>query len=528
MQLFKPSIRNYVIGFLCSLVVLLGIYFSIVIYFKAKEDSDTLVINVAGRNRMLSQKIAFQAELLSKGDVSIKSSIEECVAAHEKSLIALKNGGKAPGFNEGELPEAPDEIMATVKRVESLWKPFSENVKSVISLANVNGQSTDQDQFKKSLKFIEDNAEMMLNYNNALVLEFVQVSENRKQTFIWALVSISIFVLFFFAFSFYLLRKNILLPLRNISNTADEVADGEFDQKLPPQADPYLNKITTAVNDLGVNINQASQFAATIGGGNFEYQFNSVRGGNKLFIELEKMRDQLKNVAEEDRKRNWVSNGLAKFTDILRNDQKSIQELSHKIIAECVKYLRANQGSLFVLSEEDGEKFMELTATYAWDRQKHLQKKIRKGESLVGQSWIEKNTIYITEIPENYVRITSGLGEANPRELLIVPLMINEEIFGVIELASFHKFEKYHIDFIEKLGENIASSLSSAQSIKQTAILLEKSQQQAEELGAQEEEIRQNMEEMTATQEQMARNEEDNLRRIKELEDELEAFRIQS
>jgi transcriptional regulator with GAF, ATPase, and Fis domain len=113
-------------------------------------------------------------------------------------------------------------------------------------------------------------------------------------------------------------------------------------------------------------------------------------------------------------------------------------------------------------------------------------------------------------LPENYIRITSGLGDENPRALLIMPLKLNEEIFGVIELAAFKRFEKHEIEFIERVSEIIASSISNLRTTTNIKVLLEKSQQQAEEMRAQEEEMRQNMEELTATQEAMSEKDREN------------------
>ncbi len=146
-----------------------------------------------------------------------------------------------------------------------------------------------------------------------------------------------------------------------------------------------------------------------------------------------------------------------------------------------------------------------------------LPEQIEIGEGLVGRCYQEKEKIYLTDIPHDYMKITSGLGEDSPRALLIVPLIYNDVIYGLVEIASFNEYPQHVIEFIERIGESIAATISSSKSQIQTALLLEQSQQQAEEMSSQEEEMRQNMEELRATQEQSQRSEEELQRECEEL-----------
>jgi GAF domain-containing protein len=160
---------------------------------------------------------------------------------------------------------------------------------------------------------------------------------------------------------------------------------------------------------------------------------------------------------------------------------------------------------MIVEGDKHGDTYLEQMATYAYDRKKYVDKKIQIGEGLVGQCVLEKATIHLQEIPRDYVSITSGLGAALPETILIVPLIHNEEVYGVIEMASFGKMKEHEIQFVEKVAESIASTISTVQINERTKRLLTQSQQMSEELKAQEEELRQNQEELQATQEQMRR-----------------------
>lgn len=216
----------------------------------------------------------------------------------------------------------------------------------------------------------------------------------------------------------------------------------------------------------------------------------------------------------ESEKRNWINEGLAKFSGILRSHD-NIEELSSKIIKNLVNYLKCNQGGLFLVVNDDSP-VLELKGCYAFERKKYLQKKIEPGQGLVGQCYLEGERILLYEIPPDYIHITSGLGDASPNCIVIHPLKTENSIEGIIELASFKKFKDFELDFLDKVCTNIAMVIKSVKDADKTKKLLEATQQQTEMLRAQEEEMRQNMEELAATQEELQRKELEYIRKIEE------------
>jgi len=213
-------------------------------------------------------------------------------------------------------------------------------------------------------------------------------------------------------------------------------------------------------------------------------------------------------MGKSDEIRNWITKGLADFGDILRQNSDNMDKLAKNVMAKLIDYLDANQGAIYILNELNQQnKFFEMKSAIAYGREKYLKKNFELKEGLVGRCAFEKLPIYLKEIPEDYIKITSGLGTAEPDFLLLVPLVINQNVLGVIELASFKEIQQYQIDFISTLGENIASTISNVRVNEQTKELLGESKMRGDELSAQEEELRQNMEELQATQEEAARRE---------------------
>jgi len=215
--------------------------------------------------------------------------------------------------------------------------------------------------------------------------------------------------------------------------------------------------------------------------------------------------------AEKDRKkeedqRRWQAEGMAKFGDILRKDNEDIEKLTYNVLSNMVKYVGANQGGFFIINDDDEQHpFLEQKASFAYDRKKYADKKLSLDEGLIGSAIFEKEKIYLTEVPESYVEITSGLGHSTPKTLLIVPLVTNEEVYGAFEMASFYEFEDYKLNFIDEVAESIATTIANIKTNLRTSRLLNESIEKSEQLSAQEEEMRQNMEELQATQEELQR-----------------------
>lgn len=328
----------------------------------------------------------------------------------------------------------------------------------------------------------------------------------RRLNFILGLITVALGLVIAFS-----LNRNITRPISYVKDTVVELSKGQLPEKNNQKTQRFsrdeVGEMAQAVDGLVNGLRATSGFAEDIGVGNYTAKFSPLSERDVLGNALLNMRDNLRRVSEEDRKRHWATEGTALFGELLRQNNGSVKELTTMVLTKLIEYMHANQGGIFVVQEDDtsDETYMTLEACYAWDREKYIEQKIYRGEGLAGQAWLEKDTLYFTDVPQEYITIVSGLGEANPTSILIVPLIVNEEVFGVVEMASFETYQPHEIEFMKKIAESIAATIATARINSKTQKLLDESTEMTEQMQAQEEEMRQNMEELQATQEEMDR-----------------------
>lgn len=303
-------------------------------------------------------------------------------------------------------------------------------------------------------------------------------------------------------------------PIKALEERIVQLGSGDVSKQLVEiKGSNEIARMGNALNSLINGLRNTVAFANDISQGKYDTDFKPLSDKDTLGKSLLDMRENLVKASEEaenqrkaEHQQNWINSGTAKFADILNQNYSDTGEFAFNIISNLVKYLNANQGGMFLVNDDNPEDVhLELKSAFAYNRRKFLEKRVELGEGFVGTSVLEKNIIYRTEIPDDYITITSGLGDANPNVLLIIPLVLEDKYYGVIEIASFNEFKEYEMEFISKISETIASTISAVKSKERTEKLLEKTREQAEQITQTEEEMRQNMEELQATQEEMAR-----------------------
>ncbi len=399
---------------------------------------------------------------------------------------------------EGELQEILNEYLDLCVYMAGLVKKDSMN-EFMMLLNQDNGikPGTAWDKFNTRLTTFEKSLtqEAQRRYENA-------ISANATIQFILLLVGLP---------SLYWM----VVSLRRIDSSRNKVLEDLRASNIKYLFNPGEMQVDSEKDAIKVsieNLRKASTFVKNVANGNYTLLWEGLTDDNvhlnkeTLVGELLKMQNQIKAATDAEQKRTWANEGLNLLGSILQKETNQ-DLMADKFLSELVKYLKANQGALFVVDDSISENpKLKLRSTYAYNRKKFISKDIFPGEGIAGQAWLEKETIYLREIPGDYVKITSGLGEAPPNNVLIVPLKDDKgNIQGILELASFKIFLQEEISFVERIAETLAITLSSAKGLQQTNNLLRDTQLLTEQMRAQEEEMKQNMEELTATQEEMVR-----------------------
>jgi len=304
-----------------------------------------------------------------------------------------------------------------------------------------------------------------------------------------------------------IISKQVTSPLDALKSNLELLRNGILPEKIERLSQDEIGDMAENVDQLNESLKATARFAQEIGEGNFSARFTPVSDQDALGNALINMRENLIEAEKRDKERNWIVTGVAEVGEILRSGE-NLAELGDEVIKFIIEKIGAVQGAFYVLNDDDEDnKALEIYASYAYSRKKYLKARFKFAEGLIGQAAAEKDTILRTEIPEDYVTITSGiLGETKPQCLLIVPLVAEEKVYGALEFAGFEKFSKSEVKFVEELSVITARTVFNIKVNERTRKLLAESQAMSMELQEKQEILRQNAEEMQATQEELKRS----------------------
>jgi len=364
-------------------------------------------------------------------------------------------------------------------------------------------ESTDSSSWERAETELLALGELLMQFNAAITsMENRSIGSQKRQMVI--VLSLGIFFIGFFLilFTFNLnrtfrslisftrkLRKGIL-PLPLVFTQGDEVKKVAED-------------LNAHIDDLQTKIRHITSLSSDKPVDNYKPGEEDEMGSALLVLSDYLIKKELNEITRnrEDKKQNWISDGMAKIGNVLRSERENVVVLSYSIIQKLISYMNLEMGALYISNYNDPDKpLLELIASYAYDRQKYLSSTLEWGSGLPGTCAQEKKRIFLTEVPEHYFEVSSGTGSARPNCLLLVPMIVDEQVFGIIELATLHLLRPFEIEFVESLAEEIASTLMAVRNNEQTTKLLNQSRAQADTLKSQETILKENMKQLEQAQ----------------------------
>ena len=229
------------------------------------------------------------------------------------------------------------------------------------------------------------------------------------------------------------------------------------------------------------------------------------------------MIQNLRATTEQNTEQDWLKTNLAKFTRMMQG-QRDLTTVGQMLLSELAPLVSAQYGAIYQIEGSNGDSRLKMLASYAREATQNAAAELPIGVGLVGQCAIEKRRILLSEVPSGYVQITSGLGRARPRNLIVLPVLFEAETKAVIELASLAEFTSTHLTFLAQLTESIGIVLNTIEATMQTEGLLQQSQKLAGELQTQQKELQQTNEELATKAQQLAEQNAEVERKNQEIE----------
>ncbi len=264
-----------------------------------------------------------------------------------------------------------------------------------------------------------------------------------------------------------------------------------------PGASGTWKDLTDNVNQLAANlttqVRAIADVATAVTRGDLTRSITVAAQGEVAALKdnINEMIRNLKDTTQKNAEQDWLKTNLAKFSRMLQG-QKDLLTVGRLILSELAPVVSAQQGVFYMMDNtKTDDPYLKLLASYAYKERKNIDNKFKLGEGLVGQCALEKEKILLASVPQDYIKITSGLGEATPINIIVMPVVFEGAVKAVIELASFEHFSLTHQAFLDQLTESIGIVLNTIEANMRTEDLLKQSQSLARELQSQQEELQQ-------------------------------------
>ncbi|HEY0490180.1 MAG TPA: response regulator, partial [Telluria sp.] len=245
--------------------------------------------------------------------------------------------------------------------------------------------------------------------------------------------------------------------------------------------------LTENVNQLAANLtNQVraiAEVATAVTRGDLSRSIQVEARGEVSYLKdnINEMIRNLKETTQKNAQQDWLKTNLARFTRLLQG-QRDLQAVTKLILSELAPLVSAHHGVFYMMDSQEIDARLRMIASYGYRSSRKLPTSFLPGEGLVGQCALEKNRIWLTDVPRDYIVVSSGLGAAPPNNIVVLPILFEQQVKAVIEIASLDRFTETHLSFLDQLMESIGVVLNTIEANSRTESLLTQSQSLAQEL----------------------------------------------
>ena len=472
------------------------------------------VSRVVGKQGELSQRVVLGGSTQSwSGSVeSVNSLIAALVrptSETQRVVGAVADGDlskKITGDVHGEMLELKNTVNAMVDQLNGFISEVTRVVRAVGTEGKLGQAAAVTIEVGGVWKDLTDNVNLMAGNLTGQVRDIAEVTTAVANGDLSRKISADV------KGEFLVLKNTVNAMVDQLNRFASEVTrvarEVGVEGKLGGQAQSaeiagVWKDLTDNVNQLAANLtNQVraiSDVATAVTEGDLTRQVGVEANGEvaELKDKLNEMIRNLRETTRQNTEQDWLKTNLERFTRMLQG-QRDLAAVSSMILSELAPLVSAQHAVFYSMtSPSDGsEPLLKFQAGYGYEERKHLSTSFRVGQGLVGQCAQEKQRILLTEVPSDYVRINSGLGESTPLNIIVLPVLFEGSVRAVVELASFSPFSEVHQTFLDQLPESIGLVLNTIEADTLTENLLKRSQSQAEELRAQQAELRESNEDL--------------------------------
>lgn len=414
-------------------------------------------------------------------------------------------------------PEVGNKILSIGKTTEGRF--FSNTINQLLTEKRIDPSVNPDLWWGYSTKLVDEllaiQKRLLLNVKTDI--QAIHDDETQKRNIaILGIIGIIIIVLAIIVYTI----KSISDSLKFIRLAAENISTGATGIELKIYANDAIGSLARSINRIDANNIILSNAADEIGRGRFNTPVKPRSDQDVLGNAVVRMKDNLQKFTKENEERAWIQSGISKVNDSLLGE-KTLAELTGESLATLIRYIGLELGLFYVSNNYE---FLDYYSGYAVNKE-HVEKKIPFGQTLIGQAAVDKEIIYLENIPENYPKITSSIGNTLPNSILITPLVHNGLVEGTIELASLNPISKSARELISQVSNNIATAVQAAKSRAKLQELFEETQAQSEELQAQHTEMENlntelevQTQKLQASEEELKVQQEELLQSNKELE----------